>query len=641
MNKRGKIALISVLVIVLLVVGVESILALDYYVNQNHPSASDSNPGTESLPWETIGRAAWGSTSRSSPNSGAALQAGDTVYISNGIYISSLDTGINRWDVLYNSENSGIQTSPITFIAEGVVEIQAPSWGGPVIGSNGRNYIHWMGPFYIDEANILTVPDTGSVVLVGSTGSGIDGVEIDGDGYPGWNDNHNGIRIEGCINCFVRNTIIHDVYASGVNGANGAGVMLYGNVDAIIENNEIYNTGSGVFVKGFNSGTSGGFPNNRTIVRFNEIHDVTLAIPLGVSANTWVYQNLIRDCGVGVRFWQLTEHTFPISNSIINNIFHNISDVFALRGLLPENNQVWNNIITNSNSHVIWSEGSVSYDSNVDFQHNNYFNFPVNNFAELSYTSYSFANWLSTFNQDQLSPSSITTDPQYVNEATNDFSLQAGSPARTLGVDILDLDNDGSTTDIINLGVYVTEDEVIGPLGITQSSEPECNDNLDNDGDGDVDLADTGCVDANDDDETDCGDGVISGSEICDGTNLGIEDCMIQGFTGGNLTCNSDCLNFDISSCMGASPGNCTDIDGDGYNQSASGCGVVDCDDTIYSIDNDCSSSCSNPHPADTNPNCCGVDSTELNTYINRWFRGEAGVTIELVAQAIDAGDNC
>ena len=43
----------------------------------------------------------------------------------------------------------------------------------------------------------------------------------------------------------------------------------------------------------------------------------------------------------------------------------------------------------------------------------------------------------------------------------------------------------------------------------------ECNDGFDNDGDGDIDLADAGCRNPGDNDETNCGDGVCEGGETC------------------------------------------------------------------------------------------------------------------------------
>lgn len=47
-----------------------------------------------------------------------------------------------------------------------------------------------------------------------------------------------------------------------------------------------------------------------------------------------------------------------------------------------------------------------------------------------------------------------------------------------------------------------------------------------------------------------CGDGVIDAGEGCDGTNLGGESCISQGFNQtGSLTCNPDC-SFNFVGCI-------------------------------------------------------------------------------------------
>ncbi len=75
-----------------------------------------------------------------------------------------------------------------------------------------------------------------------------------------------------------------------------------------------------------------------------------------------------------------------------------------------------------------------------------------------------------------------------------------------------------------------------------------------------------------------CGDNIIQNpngdevDEICDGTELGGEDCISQGFDEGTLACNVDCLSFDVSSCTSEAPGTCNGIwDGDDVD-------VNDCD---------------------------------------------------------------
>ncbi|HSA59081.1 MAG TPA: hypothetical protein VLJ37_05285 [bacterium] len=63
-----------------------------------------------------------------------------------------------------------------------------------------------------------------------------------------------------------------------------------------------------------------------------------------------------------------------------------------------------------------------------------------------------------------------------------------------------------------------------------------------------------------------CGDGVVSGGEICDGGALNGETCESQGFSSdGTLKCASDCGSFDTSGCV--APGTVSglvDITGDG-----------------------------------------------------------------------------
>ncbi len=62
-----------------------------------------------------------------------------------------------------------------------------------------------------------------------------------------------------------------------------------------------------------------------------------------------------------------------------------------------------------------------------------------------------------------------------------------------------------------------------------------------------------------------CGDDIIQSpngedpeiEEICDGTSLGDEGCISQGFDGGTLACDVDCLSFDTSSCTSEAPSSC------------------------------------------------------------------------------------
>ncbi len=75
---------------------VEAIEGQTYYVDQNHPAASDEKFGTEEEPFKTISRAA------------EEAEAGDTVIVKDGVYRETL-----------KPKNSGTPNAPITFRAEG------------------------------------------------------------------------------------------------------------------------------------------------------------------------------------------------------------------------------------------------------------------------------------------------------------------------------------------------------------------------------------------------------------------------------------------------------------------------------------------------------------------------------------------
>ncbi len=55
----------------------------------------------------------------------------------------------------------------------------------------------------------------------------------------------------------------------------------------------------------------------------------------------------------------------------------------------------------------------------------------------------------------------------------------------------------------------------------------ECDDGSDNDGDSATDMDDTGCSSPTDNDETDCGDGICEGGEVCD---VCVADCGYCGW---------------------------------------------------------------------------------------------------------------
>jgi len=119
---KNKIHRLNFAFLVLIFTFASPLQAMDYYVDQNHPSASDQNPGTIDQPWETITKA------------NTTLIAGDTVYVKAGTYTTYIAPS-----------NSGTSTTNrITYRNYGtdVVTVQDASYG---IYLNGKHYITVQG----------------------------------------------------------------------------------------------------------------------------------------------------------------------------------------------------------------------------------------------------------------------------------------------------------------------------------------------------------------------------------------------------------------------------------------------------------------------------------------------------------------
>lgn len=430
------------------------------YVNiaTGNDSITYANNGANS-PWQTIGRAAWGSTNRSSPNTSQAARAGDTVLIAAGTY--STTGSDSRFDPVYNPANSGTPGNPITFQASGTVTLRLSSSRGSVIGANQRNYIIWKG-FTIYEANAPSHADTGSVTWFEATHSSVEDCVLDGNGDPGYGDNHPGVRIENSRFITVRNNRISNYRTSVVNGANGNGVQVYDSYDLLIANNDISTSGSGINFKSlvFNStGTS--------IIRNNLIHEIVgagIILSRQVAGQiTHVHNNIVRNSSEGIRLWRFDASIFPQNNTITNNVLYgNVTGLNIQYAPEPNaGNRFLNNIVAN-NTNAISSIDVRPSDmalGRLSSQHNLYYQFNIHSNISGNYT---LATWKSSLEQDTISPEAISANPLFVDAANGNFRLQSGSPALSLGIDILDLNNNGSVVDTIPAGAYITGNEVIG-----------------------------------------------------------------------------------------------------------------------------------------------------------------------------------
>jgi len=425
--------------------------AKELYVSASTGDDSVTYAGNSaSTPWRTLGRALWGSTSLSSPSTAQAARAGDTVLVAAGTYNTNAVTN-SRYVPIYNPVNSGTAGSPIVIKAVGTVHLQSSNSSGtqPIVGTQNRSYIIWDG-FTVDEATVPTRRDTGPVVIWDSNNVTMQNMHVIGV-VQNWGDNHNGIRIEGSNNVIVRNCRIEGFYES-----HGGGITTYRTGQLLLENNDISNAEDGIFIKGENQGP--------VTIRYNLVHNTKNAIMfggIGLSGSmSYVYQNLITNAALGGVIFIGYDNLTPAHVTVVNNTIHAASPSSDGGGILlrPQftgyRNLVFkNNIVTGSAAGVTAWGTELNASS---FSHNNYYN--NSRVAWIDYRDYTLSGWRSTYGKDTAG--TLTSNPQF--RASDDFRLADTSPLINAGLDILDLDNDGSTSDAITMGAYITGSEIIG-----------------------------------------------------------------------------------------------------------------------------------------------------------------------------------
>jgi hypothetical protein len=456
--------------------------AAELYVSNGSSACSDSTTranNTASSPWCTIGRAAWGSTTRSSPNAAEAAQAGDTVYVDAGTYTvagSNMDNAPT-----YDPVNAGTSDSNrIIFKGVGTVVLRYSSGRGPMIGATSvdgvgtrSDYITWDGfTIYDADAPQWTNSGDSSVgnarcsYVIGcvlqnntfygnlSTGAGNNyaAIWLAGNGYGGSGGSMNVVRNNTIKNYLNFGTEFHH---------NAPAIMTYGTWDSIIEHNDIENCGAGIHIKGY--------INRNNTIRRNLIYSGGAGIVLGTTTGTHrVYQNVVRNSRGGVKFQNHGEgfkgNYYVVNNTFVNNGVDNdessvgayslhVSGVTGLEGVYIQNNIHYRNAGSTAvgASWWFWDAWGVTHlDNNVYYQVTRY---------KRSATDYStLASWRSAIGGCPGAGndcSSITADPQFTNAGTHDYRLQAGSPANNLGVDVLDLNGNSSVSDVIPAGAFV------------------------------------------------------------------------------------------------------------------------------------------------------------------------------------------
>jgi hypothetical protein len=355
--------------------------------------------------------------------------------------------------------------------------------------SNLTDGFYYVGT--IPTATTLTLRDGHTGLAVNGT-SGAGGVLQETDR----NTNTNVFRANITTNLVLRNNTISGIYTAG-NGSNGACVMTYAAVGLLFERNTIFDCGANIHLKGGNIATTTDDCFG-CVIRYNLLYNcgiqnngqfvgscITLHVG-GVASAAQpmkVYQNVMRNSIAPCMEYHIWDPSSaaaaPRYVRTVNNVFDTCKVGIYMGQWSPASPipdpagyVFYNNIFTNISDNVFLlapNETAIADPDRWTSEHNIYALGDWTTFARVDYegspSEYAtLANWKTGQGHDQATGNggaSVTTDPQYVDHAAGNFRTQAAFVS-THGVDFLDLDGDGSTTDSIKAGAYITGTEIIG-----------------------------------------------------------------------------------------------------------------------------------------------------------------------------------
>lgn len=420
----------------------------------------------------------------------AAATAGTIIGVEPGTYTLASPPTASDYTPGFQPTSSGTSGNPIRIVARYPAAMYFGSTslytklstgqtsygagvGAPTFGARNKDYVEWIGMF-VDEVDSGATDNGGIASIAECTGCAIQYCVIRGEHTLASGSLHSAIRVNGC-DAGANNTVSYNKcynISNGISDANQSAILVLEAANCIVEHNEVWDSSGGIFVK-----RNGAQPGN-LVFRYNYIHETNnCGIRIGTtnpngstSYTTHVHNNLCVDAGAGF--------SIDISSSgtgdQANVIFQNNTAVNCYAGLFPpyiptfgetSGAKFCNNIVASPTTSALRFDGSGAFTSittaTMDFQHNVYYSYPTFVTSD-TISSQNMAYWTGTVGQDTVSPASITSDPQFtggVGPAA--YKLGGASPARDLGIDILDLQG-GGTSASIHAGCYVTGSETIG-----------------------------------------------------------------------------------------------------------------------------------------------------------------------------------
>ena len=402
--------------------------ATTYYVDQDHPESSDTNPGTESLPWLTIQKAA------------DTIIAGDTVYIKEGIYNEQV-----------KPQNSGSPENYIAYLAYPGDTV--------TIDGSGIPLPDWYGMFDITGKSYIEVS---GLRVINSTDTGIITWESDHiiieNNYT-CNTVSSGIGVWICSNIIIDGNEVELACNDGLQEC-----ITVADTDTFeVMNNHVHhggpgtNGGEGIDAK---EGSSNG------LICKNYVHDMDIN-RLGIYVDAWdkhtynidVYQNIVHNCAHGIAV--ASEAGGLLENvRIHNNIAYDneevgiwianwslapqqpMKDIFVINNTLFNNGNEWGGGISVMNSDA----DNVVIRNNICSQ-NLLFQIVIEDAPQNLFVDHNLIDGFHGYPGEIFGSDSVAGDPVFVNSAEADFHLQLSSPAINSGssVDAPNFDFDGNT----------------------------------------------------------------------------------------------------------------------------------------------------------------------------------------------------
>lgn len=399
-----------------------------YYVS---PSGSDSNNGTESLPWKTINKCV------------TALSAGDTCVARGGTYTDVVDV----------SGKSGSSGAPITLKnypsekpiidginATGQSTMQLKNMKYFVMDgitvANSRAYgIYTENSQYITAKNCeVAYPQDGGLIWKDSSNILVDSCDVHHTNDRG-NGSHEAVSFADTSDFEIKNSTVRNSKEEGIDAK-------YGAKNGLIHHNRVFgNNGPNVYVDGASFVK---IYNNEIFGATGDKPNISIAgeRPDYVVKDISIYNNIVYNSAGGISFFIISMPT-PFENI---DIYHNLMYNNTSRGGLRTNEYAMNNVVVKNN--IFWRNfpnidkvGNAIVDNNL-----------FNTGADA---------------RQYGTNARMVDNAGFVNESGKNFHLNANSLAINAGTDTgITLDYDGTTRPqgvAYDIGPYEFSSSVIPP----------------------------------------------------------------------------------------------------------------------------------------------------------------------------------